>query len=202
MRGLRKRRQLTLPLRKYAVAVIGGSIALFSLLLTHQLIWSAVAELSSMLSAPVLWLMAEGVGGGIRSVFPDRRPQQLSTNSPTQRIIVVAPPESPIAITLNGRPQYGGQQLATGRSTVYLLLRRGTNLIEASLGTGNQFTSDTSRLEIVHHPATPAAPWLLAAWQLKDRAFASMITFSVIGFSETRLDCSHRLGPSSRDSHR
>jgi len=55
-----------LPLAKWTFIrrFVAGSIALFLLLLTHQLVWSAFSNLTFKLSGRTLWMFAEDPGRG------------------------------------------------------------------------------------------------------------------------------------------
>jgi hypothetical protein len=180
-----KRRRLPLPIRKYVAPIIGGSIALFSLLLTHQLVWRAFADLSSKLSAPALWLTAEGVEDERSVLVPTPQPSRPATTSnDTVKIQIVAPPDRGLVVSNNGFRVYASR-FATGRSTADVRLRRGTNVIKATLSPDGEYQAESrASLEMVYHPTLPASPWFLAAWTERFDGAPNVSVLEVLGFGE------------------
>lgn len=194
MRRLGKRRRLPFSIRKYVAPIIGGSIALFSLLLTLQLIWRSFENLSSHISAPALWLAVEGLDDGSNSLLPNRQTlQHLETHDQTVKVRLIAPPDRRISLTRNGFPIVV-RPFATGKSTTDVRLRKGTNIIGATLEPdGASRSSEPAVLEIVYHPVPTATPWLLGAWA---RQSDSLTWVSVFGFGEPESIVHVSLDPS------
>jgi len=174
--------------------VIGGSIALFSLLITHQLIWRAVEEISSKSSAPALWLAAEGLGDEGSSLLPSsERIQRLTTISRIAKIRLVAPPDRRITLT-HGHSPLTINRLATGKCTAEVYLRKGTNLIKAEVlpDIADQSVHEEAALEIVYHPTPPASPWLVGAWV---NHFEGTTLVSTLGFGEPESTVRFKTAP-------
>ena len=167
-----------LPLAKWTFIrrFVAGSIALFLLLLTHQLVWSAFSNLTFKLSGRTLWMFAEDLAGNRPSLVPSNgAAPPVATSDSQVAIRVVAPADRIVDVRQNNAPLHFQRQ-ATGGSTTRVDLRKGLNtFLATSRKNGEQYPSDRAELFIVYHPLQPAAPWILGG--AINSAFAQVVGF-------------------------
>jgi len=122
------KRRPSLNFREYLGPVIVGSVALFSLLVTNQLVWRAFNSLSARISGPFIWVTPDP------SIVQtkDGPPHALQGNVYFQ---LVAPPGSQVRTNQDYLP--GPSIMITsriGRTSFGFHLHRGSNKVGFMLG--------------------------------------------------------------------
>ena len=172
--------RLTFPKWTFVRKFVAGSIALFLLLLTHQLVWSAFSNLTVKLSGRTLWMFAEDAGGNRPTLVQSGAAALVATKSPAA-IRIVAPADRVLDVRQNNAPLYF-PRLATGGSIAEANLRKGRNTFRAtSRKDTEQYPSDRAELTIVYHSPRPAAPWILGGVVTLEN---SLPVAQVVGFGE------------------
>src|SRR6267154_4513257 len=197
-----QRRRLPFPVKKYVWPFLSASIAMFSLLLTHQLIWRAFFDLSWRLSPPDFWLTATALEPRPKPLSPSFSPYRiLTTNNSNLTLELLSPPDRQLTVSVNGSPIHVSTR-ATGNSTLDVALRRGSNNIEAKLSPdlANPYSfhgPDYVSLRVVYHAAQVTPPWILGGQSRKLRGYETPGAY-IYGFGEPESDVSLSTGPNTQ----
>jgi hypothetical protein len=170
------------PRWKYARRFAAGILALFALLFTHQLIWSAFSSFTLKLSGRALWMYAPGINSEQPVASAGARAEPVETAQKEAEIRVIAPADRQLDVRRDSQPLYL-TTLATGKSTARASLRKGTNnFVALSRRRGQEVPTDRAELSLVYHPEQPTRPWILGI-DLKAASDGRGYGF-VVGFGE------------------
>jgi hypothetical protein len=146
-------------LAKLSPRAVGGALGLFSLLLSHQVLWTALTDVAEGFPTVRLWILTDEW----EPLFPtsDRPREPRTTNLTRLNVEIISPPETRLEVVQNGRRVFAERRL--GHSRLDLPLRPGINYV--SVRAADRLGADRSErnipeenLEIVSVPSTPAEP--------------------------------------------
>ena len=165
------KRRPGLNIREYLGPVIVGSVALFSLLVTNQLVWRAFNSLSARISGPFIWVTPDP------SIVQtkDGPPHALQGNVYFQ---LVAPPGSQVRTNQDYLP--GPSIMITsriGRTSFGFHLHRGSNEVGFMLGGDVASPSGYWSQTFEYHASDSVPPVFVAAWRERG-------SLHVLGFAE------------------
>src|SRR5437773_7889439 len=93
MKPAARSRPLQTALRRYSLRALLGSLALLSLLVSHQLIWSGFEGITRLLPAPRIWVISKATPDADpwTALFSDRV-QKLTVEQAELPLQIIAPP--------------------------------------------------------------------------------------------------------------